>query len=112
MAITLSSSERCLLLPLTNAHFLIVPISGRQITAVLSKLEDLCQISLAEDLAAFLSIFVKRRHLYALSVRWEVLLEPALSGAMPNLQNVRFISECDGVIWFPVVQMRVLISII
>lgn len=112
VTITLPSSERCCLLPLTNAPFLIVSISGRQITVVLSKLEELCQISPAEDLGAFLSIFVERRHLYALSVMWEVLLEPAFSGAMSNLQNVRFISECDGVIWFPAVKMRGLISII
>lgn len=45
------------------------------------------------------------------SVRWEVLLKPALSGTMSNSQNVRFICACDGIIWLPAVQMRGLISI-
>lgn len=39
-------------------------------------------------------------------------MKPALSGAMSNSQNVRFICACDGIIWPPAVQMRGLISII
>lgn len=56
----LASLEGCFLLPLTNVPFLIPCISGRQITAVLFKLGDLCQIPSAEDLAAFLSVSLSR----------------------------------------------------
>lgn len=68
MATFFVNLEKSFLPPLTNAPFLILCISVRLITAVLFKLWDLCQISSAEDLAAFLSVSLSREDTFMLSL--------------------------------------------
>jgi len=68
VATSLASLESCFLLPLTNAPFLILCISGTQIAAALFKLGDLCQISPAEDLTAFLLMSLSKEGTFMLSL--------------------------------------------
>lgn len=68
MATSLASLEKCFFALLKNTLFFIVWLSGRQVTAVLFKLGDLCQISSAEDLADALSVSLLREDTLMLSL--------------------------------------------